>query len=69
MTIRWRAVWVGVFAFFLVGGTALAQEAPQDPPAESPDDVGADEAGPGDDVFIPTEEVPADEEITFPVNI
>ena len=30
------------------------------PPAEGNDD---------DDVFIPTEEIPADEEITFPVDI
>jgi hypothetical protein len=32
------------------------------PPADSP-------RAPGDDVFVPTEELSADEEVTFPVDI
>jgi hypothetical protein len=46
------------------GVLASAQEAEQ-PPAEN------DEITPGgaDDVFIPTEEIPVDEEVTFPVDI
>jgi hypothetical protein len=49
-----------------------AQE-PARPPADEPAQPASEDAeGPGtdvDDVFIPTEEVLADEEITFPVDI
>jgi hypothetical protein len=38
---------------------------PAEPASEDPDAAGVDM----DDVFIPTEEVLADEEITFPVDI
>lgn len=50
---------------------APAQE-PADQPADEPAQPSEDADGPGtdvDDVFIPTEEVLADEEITFPVDI
>jgi hypothetical protein len=57
-------------------GLVVAQntEEPARPPAEEPADEPAsddtDAAGTdADDVFIPTEEVLADEEITFPVDI
>jgi hypothetical protein len=44
---------------------AGAAPAPQqaEPPASRPP------APPGDDVFVPTEELAADEEVTFPVDI
>lgn len=45
-----------------------AQQAPA-PPDDSNDDDAAAPSEEDDDVFIPTEEIPADEEVTFPVNI
>lgn len=46
------------------------QEPPPEPPsAAEPDDDTEAPVEDEDDVFIPTEEIPADEEITFPVNI
>ena len=51
---------------------ALAQDEPAQNDAAEAEDTGQ----PGfnretdeEDVFIPTEEIPADEEVTFPVNI
>ena len=41
------------------------EEAPA-PPTASPPDTGSDDS---DDVFIPSEEIPADQEVTFPVDI
>ena len=43
---------------------AAPPAAPETPPAATPD-AGSDD----DDVFIPTEELSADEEVTFPVDI
>lgn len=56
--------------FVLATAGLVAQEDEQEetapPPAEEPEPRPA----PGtDDVFIPTEEIPVDEEVTFPVNI
>jgi len=56
-------------------GFAGGQEtpAPQAPPAEPAQGTQADEAPPApqvsDDEFIPSEEVQADEELVFPINI
>jgi hypothetical protein len=52
-----------------MGGLAAQegeQEEPSPPPAEESEPRPAPDA---DDVFIPTEEIPVDEEVTFPVNI
>jgi|GEM_PF-1673976 len=48
-------------------------QAPQSPPAETPAPVQRERtqrpAGGEDDVFVPTEEIGADEEVVFPVDI
>jgi len=62
---------------FAQGGFSNAQEAPpaEPPPAEAeqpprePPLEGDRRAGGADDVFIPSEELAADEEATFPVDI
>jgi hypothetical protein len=61
------------------GSLAAAQNNDADPPAEGANPPATDAAdspppqAAGDDaddtIFVPTEEIPADEEITFPVNI
>lgn len=60
------------------GQQASEQPQPQPQPEEVfDDDIGIEDdwempelpGGGGDDVFIPTEEIAADEEVTFPVNI
>ena len=53
---------------------ALAQEEEPAPQQEAGDEAPAgDEGGfdrePDEDVFVPTEEIPADVEVTFPVDI
>jgi hypothetical protein len=56
---------VALLALICVYGVlASAQDAEQEP-AEN-DDL---RPGGADDVFIPTEEIPVDEEVTFPVDI
>jgi hypothetical protein len=49
----------------------VAQQAPQPPPREDarPAPPAEDADAGTDDVFIPTEELAADEEVTFPVDI
>lgn len=79
-----KTIWLGVgkLAFAMVLGAlslgALAQddaeEAPPPPPAteeggQSENAEPREAGGDADDVFIPSEEIPADEEVTFPVNI
>ena len=68
--MRWRAI---VCCFALFGVLAFAQEdsEPQASAAAEPRAAAAgetDEAAP-DEEFVPTKEVPADDEITFPVDI
>lgn len=69
---------VGLAVLTLMAAVALGQDADETPapgdasagPAER--DSGpapATESSEADDVFIPTEEIPADEEVTFPVDI
>lgn len=59
---------------FALATAGLAQESEQEdtapPPAEEVETEPERRPAPGtDDVFIPTEEIPVDEEVTFPVNI
>lgn len=74
--IATSAVLAAAAAALLAG--AFAQEADQEAerpaPAERPETESATPPEPrgraeGDDVFVPTEEIGADEEITFPVDI
>ena len=56
-----------LFAAGLLGGlAAVAQNDPEQQPEDTEESA---EAPVTDDVFIPSEEVQAAEEITFPVNI
>lgn len=70
------ALAVLVAALWAVGSSAQdGSDTPSRPTAPSPEtapprqptptDAGADE----DEIFVPTEEIPADQEITFPVDI
>ena len=66
--IRISLVVLGLSAFALVGFGQESQEEPESPPAAD----GAPEGAPDEaveDVFIPSEELQADEEVTFPVGI
>jgi len=72
-TIRTSA---GLVALTLLAAVALGQDAdetpaPRDPPPAAGEPRPSPAAGQSeaDDVFIPTEEIPADEEVTFPVDI
>ena len=74
---EWRAAAVAaLFAVLALGSSAGAQDEP-DAPAEPAETEPAGEetpapprsAGDADDVFIPTEEIAADEEVVFPVDI
>lgn len=60
-----------LLAAALLGGlAALAQEGDAPPADAAAEASGEAEEGPvSDDVFIPSEEVQAAEELTFPVNI
>lgn len=67
-----------IIALAGVAALALAQDEQGPEGAAEPQEGGdrARESGPegfsreaDDDVFIPTEEIPADEEVTFPVDI
>lgn len=56
------------------GGKGAAAQSPAQPPAQPPGQTkagGQQKANPagGDDEFIPSEEINADEEVTFPVDI
>ncbi|HEX6996630.1 MAG TPA: hypothetical protein VF322_00710 [Gammaproteobacteria bacterium] len=59
------------------GGEQTREEQAPAPPASSeesrasapPPEAGTERPKPSDDVFIPTEEIAADEEIIFPVDI
>jgi hypothetical protein len=59
----------------LLGAASIVTVAQDDPPPAEPAPEAAGEQAPRtpadneDDEFIPTEEIPADEEVTFPVNI
>jgi hypothetical protein len=63
----------GAIALGWLASGALAQDADSeaDPPAQQTDPGSETDLprGNDDDVFIPTEEIPADEEVTFPVDI
>lgn len=59
------ALLVALVAVVSFGQEAENEETPA-PPATSEPDRGGDAS---DDVFIPTEEIPADQEVTFPVDI
>jgi hypothetical protein len=65
--------WRPIFFVFLLATMAVAQDSPdQEATAESGTEASAEEAaedGPSDQDFVPTKEIPADEEVTFPVNI
>jgi len=50
------------------GALAFAQDQSASPPADTTEDA-AEREDADEDVFIPTEEIPADEEVTFPVDI
>ena len=66
--IRILLVVLGLSAFALAGVGQESQDEPESPPAAE----GAPEGAPDDaveDVFIPSEELQADEEVTFPVGI
>lgn len=75
----WRAAAAvaGVLGVLALGTGAVAQDEP--PPAErepaeearapAPEDAPPRPARGDDDVFIPTEEIAADEEVVFPVDI
>jgi len=76
MLAGWRAVAAaaGVLGVLALGAGAFAQdEAPAEPADEAP--APASENAPRrpprneNDVFIPTEEIAADEEVVFPVDI
>lgn len=64
-------------ALAAAAGVAQAPEsgpdaAPAPPPTEAPDEPapeGFDREAADDDVFIPSDEIQADEEVTFPVDI
>lgn len=68
--MRWRAI---VCWFALFGALAFAQE-DSDPEASAAAESRAAAAGETeeeapDEEFVPTKEVPADDEVTFPVDI
>ena len=64
-------------AFGFLAATVGAQAPAPTPPAETRPPASQDDAAPpalplpdaDDDVFVPSEELPADEEVTFPVDI
>ena len=65
-------LWRTTLVCLLIAGWAFAQdtsepEAAAEPTEEQAADTGDEEADLDD--FIPTKEVPADEEVTFPVDI
>lgn len=79
MTKRWSgALWTagGVLAAFWLAAPGSAQDERTEPPP-APGAEQEEEAAPppaprpdgGDDPFIPSEEIGADEEVTFPVDI
>lgn len=59
-----------LLGFVLTMGGLAAQEGEQEEPSPPPAEESEPRPAPdADDVFIPTEEIPVDEEVTFPVNI
>lgn len=78
MTMKLIRTGAGLAVLALLTVVALGQDAdetpaPRDGTAGSeqraPEPEPATEQSAADDVFIPTEEIPADEEVTFPVDI
>ena len=66
-TLRWILGLVLVSSFAVV---TVAQDSEDDaPPAREAAEREAAEREAAEDVFIPTEEIPADQEVTFPVDI
>ena len=63
----WKNAVLCLLAAALLGG--LAAVAQDEPAPESAEEDAAAEEPVSDDVFIPSEEVQAAEELTFPVNI
>jgi len=65
--------WLPMLCTFLLATLAVAQDNPdQEPTAEAATEQSAEEAGEdatSDEDFVPTKEIPADEEVAFPVNI
>jgi hypothetical protein len=65
-----RKTWILCGLMLLAARAAAQGEDPPDEPAPSPaEEQPEPPTQDSDDVFIPTEEIPADEEVTFPVNI
>jgi hypothetical protein len=65
--LRMLAILLG---FVALAATSSAQdEEPEDASPPATEDAEPPPAPNPDDVFIPTEEIPVDEEVTFPVNI
>ena len=70
---EWRAAALAaLFAVLALGSSAGAQDdadAPAEPAETEPAGDETRAPRPEDDVFIPTEEIAADEEVVFPVDI
>ncbi|HEY5622540.1 MAG TPA: hypothetical protein VIV14_02190 [Gammaproteobacteria bacterium] len=60
---------LGAFSVVSVGQDAEAPEAAEEAAPEPPPPPPPPETRPLDEIFIPSEEIAADEELTFPVDI
>lgn len=63
----WMRVLLAIAAMTALSLSSVGQDA--EAPEEAPPAPAEPETRPLDEIFIPSEEIAADEEVTFPVNI
>jgi hypothetical protein len=68
-TMRWKRIMLALPVLMTLSMSSVGQDSQAPEEEAAPEPPPAPETRPLDEIFIPSEEIAADEEITFPVNI